>query len=228
MTTENFKDAIINMFRVHKRYGAKYALKDINFKIKRNEFVYITGRSGAGKTTLLKLLYLKEQVSEGHILIDGMNLARMNRKQITGLRRKIGIIFQDFKLIPTSSVFDNVALVLRASGINKNLINKKVKFLLRIVGLEDKNAAYPLSLSGGEQQRAAVARAVAANPAIIIADEPTGSLDEDSAALILKLLNEFNARGAAVILATHDKGVIERGDKNRRCIHLESGQITQD
>ncbi len=228
MTTENFKDTIINMFRVHKRYGAKYALKNINLKIKKNEFVYITGPSGAGKTTLLKLLYLKEQVSEGHILIDGMNLARMNRKQITGLRRKTGIIFQDFKLIPTSPVFDNVSLVLRASGMNKNLINKKVKFLLRIVGLEDKSAAYPLSLSGGEQQRAAVARAVAANPAIIIADEPTGSLDEDSASLILKLLNEFNARGAAVILATHDKGVIESGNKNRRCIHLENGQIMVD
>ena len=225
MTMENFKDTIINMLRVHKRYGAKYALKDINLKIKRNEFIYITGPSGAGKTTLLKLLYLKEQVSEGHILIDGMNLARMNRKQITGLRRKIGIIFQDFKLIPTSTIFDNVSLVLRASGMNKSLINKKVKFLLRIVGLEDKSLASPLSLSGGEQQRAAVARAVAANPAIIIADEPTGSLDENSAALILKLLNEFNARGAAVILATHDKGIIKDRDKNRRRVHLENGQI---
>jgi len=225
MPIENFKDTIISIFHVHKRYGAKYALKDITLEVEKNEFIYITGSSGAGKSTLLKLLYLKEQVSEGHILIDGINLARINRKKIAQLRRKIGIIFQDFKLIHTITVFDNVSLVLKASGMNKNLIKKKVKFLLRTVGLEDKSFAYPLSLSGGEQQRVAVARAVAANPTIIIADEPTGSLDENSAVIVLKLLDEFNNRGSAVILATHDNGIIAGRKKNRRHIHLENGRI---
>ncbi len=224
---DNIRENIISMFHVHKRYGEKYALKDITLYIKRDEFVYITGASGAGKSTLLRLLYLGETVSEGQILIDGMNLARINHKQIPYLRRKIGIIFQDFKLISTMTVFDNISLVLQSSGMNKSLIQKKVKVLLRTVGMEDKINSYPLALSGGEQQRVAVARAVVGSPVIILADEPTGSLDDDSASLVLKLLEEFHLSGATVVLATHDKGIIAT-DKGRRNIYIENGRNTSD
>ena len=145
------KSSIIRMFHVHHNYGPKKALIDITLDIAKNEFVFISGPSGAGKTTLLKLLYLGEVVSEGQILIDGINLARMSRKRIPLLRRKFGIIFQDYKLIPTKSVFDNVSLVLEAAGARKRIINKKVRSVLRLVGMEDRINSYPPSLSGGEQ-----------------------------------------------------------------------------
>ncbi|MGA6925846.1 MAG: cell division ATP-binding protein FtsE [Desulfosarcina sp.] len=202
-------NAIIRMFHVHKRYGAKQALVDATLDIAKNEFLYISGPSGAGKSTLLKLLYLAEPVSQGQILVDGMNLSRIPRRRIPMLRRKFGIIFQDYKLIPTRTLYENVALVLEAQGKKRSLVEKRVKSLLRVVGLEDRLTAYPPSLSGGEQQRVAVARAVIGDPKIILADEPTGSLDDDSAAIIFELLNRFHGRGATVVVATHDKSLIE-------------------
>ncbi len=220
---DDLKENIIRIFHVHKRYGAKYALKDIDFSVKKNEFVYITGPSGAGKSTLLKLLYFGEPVSEGQILVDGMNFARISSKQIPYLRRKIGIVFQDFKLIPSMTVFDNIALVMLASGMNTRFIQKRVKVLLRTVGMENKSNSYPMTLSGGEQQRVAVARSVAANPKIILADEPTGSLDSDAAEVVLDLLYKFHLRGATIIVATHDKNIIR--DKNRRNIRLDHGTM---
>jgi cell division transport system ATP-binding protein len=176
-TAMNDKSAIIRMFHVHKRYGAKHALSDISLQIQPNEFLFISGPSGAGKSTLLKLLYLAEPASEGQILVDGMNLSRISKRTIWQLRRKFGIIFQDYKLIPTRTVYQNVALVLETRGKKRSYIDKKVKTLLRIVNMEDRLTAYPPSLSGGEQQRVAVARAVAGDPKVIVADEPTGSLD---------------------------------------------------
>jgi len=217
------KTSIIRMFHVHHNYGPKKALIDITLDIAKNEFVFISGPSGAGKTTLLKLLYLGEPVSEGQVLIDGINLARIPRKRIPHLRRKFGIIFQDYKLIPTKSVYDNVALVLEAAGAKNRLIQKKVKSVLRLVGMEDRLKSFPPSLSGGEQQRIAVARAIIGDPKIILADEPTGSLDEESAEVILELLRGVLIRGATVIIATHDKALMR---KTGGCVlHLEQGRL---
>lgn len=215
-------NATIRMFHVWRSYGAKNALIDISLDIFKNEFLFITGPSGAGKTTLLKLLYLGEPVSEGQVLIDGINLSRIHGRRIPELRRRFGIIFQDYKLIPNKTVFDNIALVLEALGKKPRLIQKKVHSLLRIVGMEDRRNAYPPSLSGGEQQRIAVARAVAGDPKIILADEPTGSLDADSAEIIMKLLKTFHTRGATVIIATHDQELIRTYAD--RVVHLKEGQ----
>jgi cell division transport system ATP-binding protein len=217
------KSSIIRMFHVHHNYGPKKALIDITLDIAKNEFVFISGPSGAGKTTLLKLLYLGEPVSEGQVLIDGINLARIPRKRIPQLRRKFGIIFQDYKLIPTKTVYDNLALVLEAAGAKNRLIHKKVKSVLRLVGMEDRLKAFPPSLSGGEQQRIAVARAVIGDPKIILADEPTGSLDEESAEVILELLRGVHIRGATVIIATHDKALMRK--TGGHVLHLQQGRI---
>jgi cell division transport system ATP-binding protein len=217
------KSSIIRMFHVSKSYGAKSALSDITLDISKNEFLFINGPSGAGKTTLLKLLYLGQTVTEGQILVDGMNLARIPRKRIPYLRRKYGIIFQDYKLIPTKTVLDNIALVLEAVGQKRRLILKKVKSVLRTVGMEDKLDALPPSLSGGEQQRVAVARAVIGEPKIILADEPTGNLDSDSANIIFELLKRFHTRGATVIIATHDKELIRK--TGGRVIQLKQGML---
>ena len=219
------KSAIIRIFHVHKRYGAKKVLIDATLDIFRNEFLFISGPSGAGKTTLLKLLYLGEQITEGQVLLDGMNLARIPSKNIPFLRRKLGIIFQDYKLIPTKTVFDNVALVLEARGRKRGLIRKKVNSVLRTVGMEDRYSSFPPSLSGGEQQRIAVARAVVGEPKIILADEPTGSLDAESANIILELLKGFHARGGTVIVATHDKELIRKA--GGRTIQLKEGRIVE-
>ena len=160
------KSFIIRMFHAHHYFGTQKALIDITIDIAKNEFVFISGPSGAGKTTLLKLLYLGEPVIEGQVLIDGINLARIPRKKIPYLRRKFGIIFQDYKLIPTRSVFDNVALVLESAGVKRRIIQKKVNRILRLVGMEDRLKSFPPSLSGGEQQRIAVARAIIGDPKI--------------------------------------------------------------
>ena len=211
------------MFHVHHYYGTQKALIDITLDIFKNDFVFITGPSGAGKTTLLKLLYLAETISEGQILIDGMNLSRIPRKRIPFLRRKFGIIFQDYKLIASRSVFDNVSLVLEAAGNKWRLIQKKVRSVLRLVGMEDRQTALPPSLSGGEQQRVAVARAIVGDPKIILADEPTGSLDEDSAGIIMELLKRVHIRGATVIIATHDKDLIRK--TGGRVLFLNNGRL---
>jgi cell division transport system ATP-binding protein len=211
------------MFHVHRNYGAKRALIDITLDIPKSEFLFISGPSGAGKTTLLKMMYLGEQVSEGQILVDGINLSRIPSKRIPFLRRKFGIIFQDYKLIPKRTVFDNVALVLEAAGKKRRLIQKKVKSVLRLVGMEEKGNIFPPALSGGEQQRIAVARAVVGDPMIILADEPTGSLDDDSAGIIMRLLRGVHIRGATVVIATHDKKLIRK--TGGRVLFLNQGRI---
>lgn len=221
--SDNIENSLIRMFHVYRRYGSKAALFDINLEIYKNEFIFITGPSGAGKSTLLKLLYLGEPASEGQIIVDGINLSRISKSRIPFLRRKIGIIFQDFKLINSKTVFENVALVLEAAGKPQQFVKKKVASLLRTVGMEDKQNSFPPSLSGGEQQRIAVARAVAGDPTIILADEPTGSLDAESAEQITGLLKEFHIRGSTVIVATHDREFIRRS--GGRKIYLKQGRI---
>ena len=223
MIEADARSSIIRMFHVHHNYGTKKALIDLTLDIAKNDFVFITGPSGAGKTTLLKLLYLAESVSEGQVLIDGMNLSRVPRKRIPFLRRKFGIIFQDYKLIASRTVFDNVSLVLQAAGKKKRLMQKKVRSVLRLVGMEDRQNAFPPSLSGGEQQRVAVARAIIGDPKIILADEPTGSLDDDSANIIMDLLNGVHIRGTTVIIATHDKDLIKK--TGGRVLLLKQGRL---
>ncbi|MBW2246141.1 MAG: cell division ATP-binding protein FtsE [Deltaproteobacteria bacterium] len=223
MIDDQNKSSIIRLFHVHKNYGAKKALANITLDISKNELLFISGPSGAGKTTLLKLLYLGEKVSEGQVLIEGINLSRISHNRIPFLRRKFGIIFQDYKLIPTKTVFDNVAIVLEATGKKRRFIEKKVKSILRTVGMEEALHSLPPSLSGGEQQRIAFARAVVGDPKIILADEPTGNLDEVSADTILELLKRFHTRGATVIIATHDKELIRK--TGGRVIHLNQGYL---
>ena len=224
MTVEESKAALIRLFHVHRHFHATRALTDITLDFYRNEFLFVTGPSGAGKTTLLKLLYRGEIASQGQILVDGMNLARIPRKQIHLLRRKFGIIFQDYKLIPTRTVYDNVALVLEAAGRKPSYIRKKVPSVLRTVGMDKRQGTLPPNLSGGEQQRVAVARAVVGDPTIILADEPTGSLDAESASLIINLLKAIHTRGATVIVATHDRELIR--SIPARIIYLQEGHLT--
>lgn len=224
MTTEAGKDALIRLFHVHLQFNATRALTDITLDIYRNEFLFVTGPSGAGKTTLLKLLYRGVAATQGQILVDGMNLARIPGNRIHYLRRKFGIIFQDYKLIPGRTVYENVALVLEAAGRKPGYVRKKAQSVLRVVGMDKRQEALPPSLSGGEQQRVAVARAVVGDPTIILADEPTGSLDAESAALIMKLLKSFHTRGATVVVATHDRALIR--SIPGRVIYLQEGRLT--
>jgi cell division transport system ATP-binding protein len=219
------KNAIVRLFHVYRNYGSKNALVDITLDIYKNEFLFISGPSGAGKTTILKLLYLAEPVSDGQILVDGMNLSRIPRKKIPFLRRIFGIVFQDYKLIPTKTVYENVALVLEAAGQKRRLIQKKVNSVLRTVGMEQRLKAFPPSLSGGEQQRVAIARAVVGDPKIILADEPTGSLDAQAAGSVFDLLKSFHTRGATVVIATHDRELIRK--TGGRVVHLNAGRLVE-
>lgn len=224
MTSMDLDVPIIQFVNVCKRYGEVDALVDLSFEIEKNDFMFITGPSGAGKSTLIKLLYFGERISSGSAIVDGVNLARISPKQIPMLRRRMGVIFQDFKLIPSKTVFKNIALVLEAAGVGSlSVIREQVLSVLKTVGLENRWASYPPALSGGEQQRVAVARAMVGKPNIILADEPTASLDPDSADRIFSLLTQMHARGTTVIITTHDKDLLKRGDSN--IIYLKSGRI---
>jgi cell division transport system ATP-binding protein len=214
---------LVRMFHVTKRYASACALADVNLEIARGSFFFLTGPSGAGKSTLLKLIHLVETPSEGQILFDGMNLARISRSRIPVLRRRMGFVFQDYKLIATRSIYENVALVMEAGGKRGRLVEKKVASVLRLVGMEDRQSAYPPSLSGGEQQRVAVARAVVGDPDIILADEPTGSLDDHSACVVIELLKRFHALGGTVIVATHDADLVR--SIPAAVLYLEKGRL---
>ncbi len=201
------------------------ALTDVNLKIPKGDFVFLTGQSGAGKSTLLKLLYADLIPTRGQVLIDGVNLGRLKRSQIPLLRRSIGVVFQDYKLLPQRTVLENVAITLEVLGWGKRDIGKKVFHILKQMGLEDKLNSTPLRLSGGEQQRVALARALVNDPKILIADEPTGNLDEENKEQILSIFKEANIRGTTVLVATHDRRVIE--NSHRRVIHLEKGRVRE-
>ncbi len=217
---------MIQLFHIFKHYTkGNAALEDISVQIEKGEFVFVTGPSGAGKTTLLKLMFLAEPPTKGQIIIDGYNITRLKRSAIPYLRRNIGVVFQDFKLLPDRTVFDNVALTLAVLGMSKKEIKKKVWEILKMIGLQHKLNAYPLRLSGGEQQRVSIARALVNEPAILLADEPTGNLDPDLTNDIMKLFEEINIRGTTVVVATHDKGLMTT--YNKRIIALEHGRLTQ-
>jgi cell division transport system ATP-binding protein len=202
------------------------ALSNINLKIEKSEFVFLTGVSGAGKSTLLKLLYGGLKPTRGQILIDGQNITRFRSSQIPLLRRKVGVVFQDFKLLPNRTVMENVALTLEVLGWSRRDIGKKVFHILKQMGLEHKINATPLRLSGGEQQRVALARALVNDPKIVLADEPTGNLDEGSKNQVLKILKEANIRGTTVVIASHDRRLTD--NSHRRIIVLDKGNIMED
>jgi cell division transport system ATP-binding protein len=218
---------MIQMFHVHKRYGTDApALVDVNLSIAKGEFVFLTGPSGAGKSTLLKLLYCAEPATSGQVLVTGRNIARLRNGAIPLLRRKLGIVFQDFKLLPGRCVHDNVALTLDVLGVSRRDGNRRVFAMLKQVGLSHKADSYPPRLSGGEQQRVAIARALVNDPAILLADEPTGNLDPKLTLEIMDLLRDFSARGTTVVVATHDRSLIERYQK--RTIALDNGHVVSD
>jgi cell division transport system ATP-binding protein len=202
------------------------ALNGINLRIPKGEFVFLTGVSGAGKTTLLKLLYADLSPTQGQVLIDGQNLGRLSRRQIPYLRRYIGVVFQDFKLLPNRTVLENVAITLEVLGWGRKDIGKKVFHILKQVGLEHKMNSTPQRLSGGEQQRVALARALVNDPKILLADEPTGNLDEENKEQIINIFKEANIRGTTVVVATHDRRMSYCG--HRRMVVLDKGTIAED
>ncbi|MGD8227780.1 MAG: cell division ATP-binding protein FtsE [Desulfobacteraceae bacterium] len=216
---------MIQVFHVSKSFGANVALKDINLRVRRGDFVFITGPSGAGKTTLLRLVFGAEPPTEGQILIDGINLNRISRLKLDLLRRRIGFVFQDFKLLNRKTVFENVALASEVIGERHGVTRKKTHQILRAVGLSTKEEAYPLQLSGGEQQRVAIARAMINNPLILIADEPTGNLDPDITREIMILFRSINLRGTTVVIATHSRDLLENTDQ--RIVALNKGIMVQ-
>ncbi|MEC7983900.1 MAG: cell division ATP-binding protein FtsE, partial [Myxococcota bacterium] len=193
-----------------KSYGNIYALKNISLRVAKGEFCYITGPSGAGKTTMLKLLYGAIKPSEGKLLINNHDVGKMNRGTLPQLRRNIGIVFQDFKLIPRRTVGDNIGLALEVLGTERSKIRRRVNAVLSLVGLQGREDLYPQYLSGGEQQRVAVARAIVNDPAILLADEPTGNLDGAMAIEVMEILQAINLRGTTVLVATHDAALMQK------------------
>ena len=201
---------MIRLYNVSKSYGNIYALKTINLRVGKGEFCYITGPSGAGKTTMLKLLYGAIRPTEGKLLVGGHDVGKMKASTLPQLRRNIGIVFQDFKLISRRTVADNIGLALEVLGTPRNVIRKRVSAVLSIVGLQGREDIYPQYLSGGEQQRVAVARAIINDPSILLADEPTGNLDGAMAIEVMEILQAINLRGTTVLVATHDAALMQR------------------
>lgn len=203
-----------------------HALRGINVQVDRNEFVYIVGPSGAGKSTFMKLIYREVRPTRGQIFVNGFNLEKLKQRKIPYVRRNIGVIFQDFRLLPTLTVAENVAFAMEVIEAPRKIIRKRTMEVLELVRLQDKASAYPSQLSGGEQQRVAIARAIVNNPSVIIADEPTGNLDPDTSIEIMKLLEEINFRGTTIIMATHNKEIVNNFRK--RVIAIENGVIVRD
>jgi cell division transport system ATP-binding protein len=215
---------MIQAFHVYKQYDREsMALSDVTLNVGKGEFCFLTGPSGAGKTTFLKLVFREELPSQGQILVGGRNVTAIPDGQIPELRRSIGVVFQDFKLLKRKTILENVAFVLRILGTAPREQKRRAFAALKAVGLHHKMHAYPLQLSGGEQQRVAIARALMNEPMLLLADEPTGNLDPDMAQEIMRLFLEVNARGTTVLVATHDREMIQR--MGRRVISLEKGRV---
>jgi cell division transport system ATP-binding protein len=215
---------MIQAFHVTKQYDRESsALSDVTLQIERGEFCFLTGPSGAGKTTFLKLVFREELPSQGQILVGGRNITAIPARQIPELRRSIGVVFQDFKLLRRKTILENVAFVLRILGVPKKEQKRRAFAALKSVGLHHKMHVYPLQLSGGEQQRVAIARALINEPILLLADEPTGNLDPDMAQEIMALFQEVNSRGTTVLVATHDREMIQRMGK--RVISLDRGRL---
>lgn len=218
---------MIIMKDVHKRYQSGItALNGVNINIEHGEFVYIVGPSGAGKSTFIKLIYRDSVPSQGEIIIRGTKTAKMKNREVPFLRRSIGVVFQDFKLLPKLTVYENVAFALEVIEEHPRQIRNRVMEVLDLVGLKSKVRSFPNELSGGEQQRVSIARAISNQPSILIADEPTGNLDPDTSWSIMRILEEINARGTTVIMATHSQEIVNTIKK--RVIAIENGIIVRD
>ncbi|MCH6563055.1 MAG: cell division ATP-binding protein FtsE [Deltaproteobacteria bacterium] len=218
---------MIQMYHVDMRYpGETYGLRDVSLSVERGEFVFLTGPSGAGKTTLLRLLFGAEHPSRGQIIVAGRNVSRLSSASIPELRRQIGVIFQDFKLLPERTVFENVCITLEIAGLPRRELRARTWSMLRRLGLGDRLDNRPRALSGGEQQRVAIARALVNDPPLLLADEPTGNLDPDLAFDIMDIIADAHARGTTVIVATHDPSLLERYPHRR--LVLESGRLILD
>jgi len=208
---------------VSKHYETHTALRKITFSVQKGEMVFITGPSGSGKTTLLKLIYLAEKPDEGTIAIAGFTVERIKESKIPLLRRSIGVVFQDFRLLGNMKVFENVALSLRIRGLNDRDLKARVFDALKIVNLRHRSDSYPDMLSGGEQQRIAIARAIVSEPSIILADEPTGNVDPETSRGIMSTFKDINARGATILIATHNRELIRQ--TGRRVLKLQNGDF---
>lgn len=217
---------MISLHKATKNYGKTKVLRNVDLEIAPGEFVSIVGQSGAGKTTLVRVLIGEERVTSGQVVIGDWDITKISKREVPYLRRQIGVIFQDFKLLPKKSLEENVAFALEVSGGTPIKIKKIVPSVLKIVGLEDKKKRYPSEVSGGEQQRAAIARALVHQPKILLADEPTGNLDAINANEIIDLLLRINKFGTTVILVTHNKEIVN--SLNKRVITLENGQVISD
>ncbi len=217
---------MITVEELNKSFGKHRVLNDVSFKITEGEFVSIVGASGAGKTTLIHALIAAEKVDSGNIIIAGTAVENLTPAQIQNYRQKIGIIFQDYKLLPRKTVFENVAFALEVSGYDQKFIDQRVMEVLKLVGLEEQRNHFPKQLSGGEKQRTAIARALVHGPQLLFADEPTGNLDPENAVALASLLLKINKHGTTVILATHNKEIVNSIKK--RVITLEHGQIISD
>jgi cell division transport system ATP-binding protein len=217
---------VIETHGLGKAYGrGLYALRDVSITVDKGEFVFLTGPSGAGKSTLLRLLLLQERPSEGYAVVNGRNLSRMSRGEVQTYRRSVGFVFQDFKLVPAKTVFENVSFALRVIGVSPEQQRRRAYQVLKWVGLQHRQNAFPPELSGGEQQRVAIARALVNEPQLVLADEPTGNLDPDLSLEIMNLFRDINASGTTVLVATHDRELIKW--VGRRSIHLEHGRLLE-
>lgn len=218
---------MIEFINVSKTFPeGNHAVENINLKIEDGEFVFIVGPSGAGKSTMLKLIMREEVPSEGQVIVNGRDLTKMRRSQVPYLRRTMGIVFQDFRLIDKMTVFENVAFAMRVTGTKQSVIKKKVPHVLKLVGLEGMDTRHPSELSGGEQQRVSLARALANEPSLIIADEPTGNVDPKRSYEIMNLLQEVNKMGTTVLVVTHEHDLVTKF--NGRVIKLKRGKIVKD
>jgi cell division transport system ATP-binding protein len=219
---------VIRLENVSKVYpaGARPALDGVSFEIEKSEFVFLIGQSGSGKTTVLRLLLREETSDAGQVLVNGRNLNRMASRKVPDLRRKIGCVFQDFRLLPKKTVYENVAFALEVINKSPKAIKRTVPEVLDLVGLQGKAQRMPNELSGGEQQRVAIARAFVNRPLVLLADEPTGNLDPDTSQGIMSLLERINRTGTTVVMATHDNNIVDA--MRRRVIELEYGKIIRD
>lgn len=217
---------MIRLRNVTKRYGDTTAVDGMDLHIKVGDFVFLVGQSGAGKSTLMKLIYREEIADEGQVVIGGVDVSRIKDSQVPRLRRCMGIVFQDFKLLPKQTVHDNVAYVIRALGMSSKEINRRVQGALKVVGLSHKEFSYPNELSGGEQQRIGIARAIVNGPPLLIADEPTGNLDPQNSFEIMEILEQINQRGTTIVVSTHDEAIVNHYRK--RVVKLEKGNIISD
>jgi cell division transport system ATP-binding protein len=217
---------MIEYKNVTKTYGSNIGLEDVSVRIDKGDFVFLVGPSGAGKSTFIKLLLKEIKPDSGSIIFNGLDITKMSNRGVPKLRRSIGIVFQDFRLLPKKTVYENVAFAMEIIHMGPRVIRRQAPQALSLVGISSEASKYPDELSAGEQQRVAIARAIVNNPAILIADEPTGNLDPDTAWEIMRLLEQINMRGTTIVMVTHAKDIVNR--MNRRVVSIKEGRITRD